>query len=229
MQRQGRNSQETIVQPWGRVLVPPQGIHITTSLSCFADTETPSRWEKLTVCCPQSHRPQTGWTQKVDDADSQLPPHQPIRRVSTNWSYLPLWTIAITLLPIPSRWGHIFEGISPLWPPLPGKAMKLSFSTSPKTLSLRFNSVSGYRDWIWLQDGSRTKDQRPESNGVSGVRAFCTYESPRKDNFSWVNGLWLWYTHTHTCVCVCVCVCVKGGKRSGLGSNFLFPRNMGRS
>ena len=28
-----------------------------------------------------------------------------------------------------------FEGISPLWPPLPGKAIKLLFSTSPKTLS----------------------------------------------------------------------------------------------
>ena len=33
MQRQGRSSQETIVQPWGRVLVPPQGIHIAISLS----------------------------------------------------------------------------------------------------------------------------------------------------------------------------------------------------
>ena len=28
MQRQGRNSQETIVQPWGRILVPSQGVHI---------------------------------------------------------------------------------------------------------------------------------------------------------------------------------------------------------
>ena len=46
---------------------------------------------------------------------------------------------------------HSFEGISPLWPPLPGKAIKLFFSTSPKTLSLRFNSVSGYRGWICLQ------------------------------------------------------------------------------
>ena len=27
------------------------------------------------------------------------------------------------------------ESMSPLWPPLPGKAMKLSFSTSPKTVS----------------------------------------------------------------------------------------------
>ena len=44
---------------------------------------------------------------------------------------------------------HSFEDISPLYPtPLftfPGKAIKLFFSTSPKTLSLRFDSVSGYR------------------------------------------------------------------------------------
>ena len=46
MWRQGRNSQETIVQPWGRVLVPPQGRYITISLSCFAETETPTWWEK---------------------------------------------------------------------------------------------------------------------------------------------------------------------------------------
>ena len=40
---------------------------------------------------------------------------------------------------------HSFEGISPLWPtpPLPGKTIKLFFSISPKTLSLRFNLVSG--------------------------------------------------------------------------------------
>ena len=37
-----------------------------------------------------------------------------------------------------------FEGISPLWPPLPGKVIKLSFSILPKTLALRFNSV--YRE-----------------------------------------------------------------------------------
>ena len=39
---------------------------------------------------------------------------------------------------------HGFEGISPLWPPLPGKVIKLSFSILPKTLALRFNSV--YRE-----------------------------------------------------------------------------------
>ena len=55
---------------------------------------------------------------------------------------------------------HSFEGISQLWTPLPGKAIKLFFFTSPKTLSPRFNLVSGYKNWIWfhyhLQDRRAT-------------------------------------------------------------------------
>ena len=43
-----KQSRETIVQPWGRVLVPYKRIH-TISLSCFADTETPSQRKKLTI------------------------------------------------------------------------------------------------------------------------------------------------------------------------------------
>ena len=50
----------------------------------------------------------------------------------------------------PPRYGDSFDGIIPLWPPLPGKAIKLFFSTSAKALSLRINSVSGYRDQICL-------------------------------------------------------------------------------
>ena len=123
--------------------------YITVSLSCFADTETPTRWEKLTVCCPQAGRSQTCWNQKVGDAHSHLPHHQPIRRVSMSWAR-PLWTITIKLLTNPSRSGHSFEGISPLWPPLPGKALKLFSSTSPKTLSLGFNSLLGCRGLIQL-------------------------------------------------------------------------------
>ena len=46
---------------------------------------------------------------------------------------------------------HGFEGISPLWPPLADKAIKLLFSTSPTTLFLSFNMVSGYRGQIQLQ------------------------------------------------------------------------------
>ena len=39
MQKQRRNNQETIVQRWGRVLVPPQGIYITISLISSAGTK----------------------------------------------------------------------------------------------------------------------------------------------------------------------------------------------
>ena len=42
----GKQSQE---QPWGKILFPPQQIHITIFLSYFADTESPSRWEKLMI------------------------------------------------------------------------------------------------------------------------------------------------------------------------------------
>ena len=65
------------------------------SLGCFGDTETPTRWKKLTSCWPQACWPQarwsqTSWNQKVDDVDSQnttrLPHHQPIKIMSTSWS-----------------------------------------------------------------------------------------------------------------------------------------------
>ena len=133
--------------PWGRVLVPHEGIHTTISLSCFAATETPTRWEKLTICCPQARRPQTSWNQKDDDTDSHLPHHQPIRRTSTSLSHPLYYKTPHCLLQVRT---HSFEGINPLWSPLPGKAIKLFFSTSPKTLSLRINSVSGYRSHTQL-------------------------------------------------------------------------------
>ena len=61
------------------------------SLSCFADTETPTRWNKLTICYPKADSPQTDWNQKVDDADSQLLHHQQIKRMSMSQSYP--WTL----------------------------------------------------------------------------------------------------------------------------------------
>ena len=45
-ERPGRNNQE---QPWVKVLFFHQWIHTAISLSCFADTETPTRWEKLMI------------------------------------------------------------------------------------------------------------------------------------------------------------------------------------
>ena len=51
-------------------------------LWAFADTETPTRWEKLTVCCPQAHRPQRDWNRKVNEPDLN---HQPVGRMSMSW------------------------------------------------------------------------------------------------------------------------------------------------
>ena len=68
--RPGRNSQE---EPWGRILVPHQWIHITISLSCSSDTETPSRWEKLTIndgMLPPNTQTLDLSGLKVDNADS---------------------------------------------------------------------------------------------------------------------------------------------------------------
>ena len=39
-----------------------------------------------------------------------------------------------------------FEGLSPLWSPLPGKAIKLLFSTLSNTLSPRFELAPAYRE-----------------------------------------------------------------------------------
>ena len=47
MQKQGRSSQETIVQPWVRVLVPPQGIYITITLNSSAGNKTPTQVEDV--------------------------------------------------------------------------------------------------------------------------------------------------------------------------------------
>ena len=41
IQRQGWSSQETILQPWGRVLTPLQGMHIALSLSSSAELKPP--------------------------------------------------------------------------------------------------------------------------------------------------------------------------------------------
>ena len=67
-------------------LVFPQGLQILFCAlygNCLADTQTPTRWRKLTVCRPQASQPQTIWKQKVDDAASSLPHHRP--RLSKQW------------------------------------------------------------------------------------------------------------------------------------------------
>ena len=68
----GRNSQEKQAcgrgaGPW----VPTRDTH--ASLSRSADAETPSKWGTLRAQCPQACRAQTGWDQRVDDADPLTP------------------------------------------------------------------------------------------------------------------------------------------------------------
>ena len=55
------------------------------SFELFHTYWNPSRWEKLTICCPQGYQSHTVPNQQVDDTDSWLPHHQPIRRVSMSW------------------------------------------------------------------------------------------------------------------------------------------------
>ena len=92
-----------------RSLLPHQQIHTTISLSYFADTETPSRWEKLTIndgmLPPNTQTPDLSGL-KVDNADSYLPHLKPIRRMTTSWSHR-LWTITIKHLTVFPTLGHV--------------------------------------------------------------------------------------------------------------------------
>ena len=116
----------------------PQGpkviIFEAISLSCFAGTEIPTRWKKLTAYWSQAGRPQMGWNQKVNDIDSWLPHHQPIRRVLINWSYFP-YPLALTLSINASPW-NLPGSPGPLrmscpWPLLgPAETPASSFTTA---------------------------------------------------------------------------------------------------
>ena len=77
---------------------------------------------------PRAGRPQTGWNQNVDDADSQLPHHRPIRRMSVSKPTTPCFLNTARLFTTSFRAGVSFEGISLLWPPLPGKAILFYFT-----------------------------------------------------------------------------------------------------
>ena len=99
------------------------------------------------VCCPQVHRPQTGWNLKVDDANSYSAlSHQNTVQKLVTPSLNQYYKTSHYLLQV---WTHDFQGISLLWPYLPGKAIKLLFSTSPKPLSLRFDLVPKHRDQVF--------------------------------------------------------------------------------
>ena len=66
-----------MVQPRGRVQVPPPGIYLTVSQIL----KPPPGGRKLTAGCPTptSTPLQIDWNQKVNDVDIHFPPHQPFR------------------------------------------------------------------------------------------------------------------------------------------------------
>ena len=84
---------------------------------------------------------------KVDDADSHLAHHQTIRAMSVCElikSSLNHYYKTCHYLPQVGTLG--FEGISLLCPTLPGKTIKLFFSTSLQTWSPRFDMAQMYRE-----------------------------------------------------------------------------------
>ena len=56
MQRQGRSSQETIVHPWGRILVPFKGYR---EQYLWTPSRTPNKWNMLALLIPE----RTTWGQ----------------------------------------------------------------------------------------------------------------------------------------------------------------------
>ena len=74
MQRRMKNSQarQNNTSPLNNVKDLLEGYRQCSepfSLNCSADSETLTRGKTFMVCCPQAHRLQTRWNQKVDDVD----------------------------------------------------------------------------------------------------------------------------------------------------------------
>ena len=150
----GINSQE---QPWSKGPFPHQCIHTIIFLSYFEDTETLSRWEKLmtkdgmlltSMQTPEQLDLKVEWCGLLLTSP---PTHQKnVHKLITLFEQL-LENFSKkkkkkTSHCLPQVGTHGFEGMSLLCPPLPGEAIQLFFSTSPKTLSLRFDLALVYRE-----------------------------------------------------------------------------------
>ena len=144
---------ETVKNSLGtRSCFPHQRIHTTVSLNYFADTETPSRWEKITIndgMPPTSMETSDQLDLNVDDADSNSAHHQPIRRMSTSWS-LPLWTIATKFLTIFPKREHMILRVWVFCVPLCWKGNKaILFYFTPNSVSKIQVGTSVQRSWAF--------------------------------------------------------------------------------
>ena len=96
------------------------------------------------VCCPQAYRPQTGWNLKLMMLTPTYLTTNPSEECSQAFHDLNDY---YKTSHCPYQVGtHSFSKQEPTVFLLPGKAIKLFSSTLSKTLSLRFNLASVYRE-----------------------------------------------------------------------------------
>lgn len=122
------------------------------SLSCCADTKTPTRWKKLAACWPPVHiNPRLAGTKRLMaeiPETSLFPHHQPIRELGMSWSCT-LCLSPLNVFQNPS-WKAIEELMSfahklPIllvW--CPAVNIVLSFTTAPSV------------DQLWCTSGKQT-------------------------------------------------------------------------
>lgn len=127
--RGGRNKGETVKGNSSAALRQDPGTHSRDVFMYNNIFELFCRqWnlEQVEVNCvlPQARRCQTDWNRRLMMLTPTYSPS--VRRTSKSCSHS-LSIITIKLLTTRSMSRHSSESISPLWPPLPGKAIKLFF------------------------------------------------------------------------------------------------------
>ena len=130
-ERKERSSQEIVIQPWDRILVLSQKIHITISLSSSTELKLPRKegcWlldEAFSI--PERRSQFENLDNHRNSSGDQIKGCKP-RTYSGPYQQAGPWIIAIKFLTIFLWVGtHSCEGMSPLCPPLPNKAIKPFF------------------------------------------------------------------------------------------------------
>ena len=125
MQRQRRNSQETVVQYWGRVLVLPQEISITISLSSSISVSFQPLSPVLLFATPWTAAPQESLS--ITNCRS-LPKLMPIESVMPSNHLIFCHPLLLPPSIFPSIWVFSNESVLRIrWP----KYWGFSFSISP--------------------------------------------------------------------------------------------------
>ena len=145
--REGRECETRVKQPEaavGQSLVSHQWIYAKISLSYSADTETPSRWEKLWYAAHE-HVEARSVRLEADGCwlllTNSPPNHQKnVHELITSSFTIKLVTIFLTL-------EHSFKSTSLLCPPLPDKATSSSFLLHPKFCLWDLICTGGQRSW----------------------------------------------------------------------------------